>query len=99
MSDDRAAHAFDPLLSGLHVGTLHELHLVATPRRPLHAHEINRIRHAEIAERHEKPLGDGVGKPHIRRDAILEMPGDIESVSALGRGRETEQRLRTDPLE
>ena len=58
---------------------------------PRHLGQVKTIMNAEVGERHEVLLVDGVPHPQLGRDPSIEVPQHVEPVSSFGRGRETEQ--------
>ena len=54
------------------------------------------VLHAEVVERRQSSERDPTSDVGLIRDKIVEEPGDVGGVGAIGRGREAEQKSRID---
>ena len=61
--------------------------------------EVGAVGDAEVLERHEEALIDGLPEPQLDGDAMVEPLGDVLAVETLGRRGEAEQLLRREVVE
>ncbi len=76
---------------GAGVGVAERLDVVAAASAPRDVAQVEAVVDAEVEERRQVLLVDGVPEPQLGGDAVVEPVEDRQAVAALGRGGEAEQ--------